>query len=237
MKMDDLVNIITALDELKQDLFVPEDYKKHLGGILVDRTHNGYFSIDKKSKRMVDPATGKRSTETDDVDAYDLILKDKERLPGYGRQRLADLQVSCIDVRQERVEVLPVVVGVCGVRFDERAGDVAGLQLDERFQAKELPWKLKMSVSGCLNDCAEACIKDIALLGTPKGWRLQVGGNGGSAPRFSQRLLEDIATEEEALAVVERLIDWFAAQNRKCRIGKLVDEVGLDQMRKIALGG
>lgn len=29
---------------------------------------------------LVDPATGKRSTETDDVDAYDLILKDKERL-------------------------------------------------------------------------------------------------------------------------------------------------------------
>ena len=43
-----------------------------------------------------------------------------------------------------------------------------GLQLDERFQAKELPWKLKMSVSGCMNDCAEACIKDIALLGTRK---------------------------------------------------------------------
>jgi NAD(P)H-nitrite reductase large subunit len=112
-----------------------------------------------------------------------------------------------------------------------------GLQLDERFQAKELPWKLKMSVSGCLNDCAEACIKDIALLGTPKGWRLQIGGNGGSAPRFSQRLLEDIATEEEALAAVERLIEWFVAQKRKCRIGKLVEEVGLDQMRKIALGG
>ena len=111
-----------------------------------------------------------------------------------------------------------------------------GLQLDERFQAKELPWKLKMSVSGCMNDCAEACIKDIALLGTPKGWHLQVGGNGGSAPRLSQRLLQHIATKEEALAAVERLVEWFIAQNRKCRIGKLIDEVGLEQMRKIALG-
>ncbi|MBD1301022.1 restriction endonuclease subunit R, partial [Pseudomonas aeruginosa] len=43
-------------------------------------THNGYFSIDKKSKHLVDPATSKKSTETDDVDAYDLILKHKERL-------------------------------------------------------------------------------------------------------------------------------------------------------------
>jgi len=69
-----------ALNELKQDLFMHEGYKKHLDSIPIDRTHNGYFSIDKKSKRMVDPVTGKKSTETDDVDAYDLILKDKERL-------------------------------------------------------------------------------------------------------------------------------------------------------------
>ncbi len=113
----------------------------------------------------------------------------------------------------------------------------AGLKLDERYQAKILPWKLKISVSGCMNDCAEACIKDIALLGTSKGWHLQVGGNGGSAPRLSRRLLEHIPSEEEALAAIERLINWFISQNRKCRIGKLVDEVGLEEVRKIALGG
>lgn len=69
-----------AINELRQDMLMHEGYKKHLESISVDRTHNGYFSIDKKSKRMVDPVTGKKSTETDDVDAYDLILKDKERL-------------------------------------------------------------------------------------------------------------------------------------------------------------
>ncbi|MDD5126100.1 DEAD/DEAH box helicase family protein, partial [Methylovulum sp.] len=55
-------------------------YNAYLRGIDAARTHQGYFSIDKKSKRLVDPITGKKSTETDDVDAYDLILKDKERL-------------------------------------------------------------------------------------------------------------------------------------------------------------
>lgn len=55
-------------------------YNRYLKGIATTQTHNGYFSIDKKTKRMVDPETGKKSTETDDVDAYDLILKDKERL-------------------------------------------------------------------------------------------------------------------------------------------------------------
>lgn len=55
-------------------------YNKYLRGIKASQTHSGYFSIDKKTKRLVDPETGKKSTETDDVDAYDLILKDKERL-------------------------------------------------------------------------------------------------------------------------------------------------------------
>ena len=64
------------------DVMTLEDtpYNRYLKGIQARQTHNGYFSIDKKSKRLVDPAMGKKATETDDVDAYDLILKDKERL-------------------------------------------------------------------------------------------------------------------------------------------------------------
>ena len=53
-------------------------YNRYLKNIPSSKTHSGYFSIDKKSKRLVDPAM--RSGEADDVDAYDLILKDKERL-------------------------------------------------------------------------------------------------------------------------------------------------------------
>lgn len=64
-------------------LFSSTKYAQYLKGIDVSRTHNGYFSIDKKSKRLVDPsvaARGEFAGQTDDVDAYDLILKDKERL-------------------------------------------------------------------------------------------------------------------------------------------------------------
>lgn len=60
-----------------------EEYRKYLGDIKPRRTHNGYFSIDKKSNRLTDPSFKKRGEEaglSDDVDAYDLILKDKERL-------------------------------------------------------------------------------------------------------------------------------------------------------------
>jgi len=68
--------------DAKNDILLLLDapYRKYLNGIKAEKTHNGYFSIDKKSNRLVDPTVRARSTEADDVDAYDLILKDKERL-------------------------------------------------------------------------------------------------------------------------------------------------------------
>ncbi len=57
-------------------------YQRYLKKIDAARTHNGYFSIDKKGK-LTDPkmkARGEGAGTTDDVSAYDLILKDKERL-------------------------------------------------------------------------------------------------------------------------------------------------------------
>ena len=58
-------------------------YIKYLKDITVEKTHSGYFSIDKKTKRLADPDTEKRGENaglSNDVDAYDLILKDKETL-------------------------------------------------------------------------------------------------------------------------------------------------------------
>ncbi|HBD7328262.1 TPA: DEAD/DEAH box helicase family protein [Legionella pneumophila] len=66
-----------CLDDL--DLSDRHEYQKYLNQHDVNQIHNGYFSIDKKTKQYVDPKTN-RDKETDDVDAYDLILKDKERL-------------------------------------------------------------------------------------------------------------------------------------------------------------
>ena len=55
------------------------EYDQYLNSIDVKDTHNGYFSIDKKG-RSVNPSTKRNSDESDDVSAYELILKDKERL-------------------------------------------------------------------------------------------------------------------------------------------------------------
>ena len=60
-----------------------ERFRDHVQAIPVRSTHEGYFSIDKKTKQLVDgkiAARGDFAGQSDDVDAYDLILKDKERL-------------------------------------------------------------------------------------------------------------------------------------------------------------
>lgn len=54
-------------------------YEQYLRSIDVHKTHAGYFSIDKKGHK-VDSTTKRGSDESDDISAYDLILKDKEKL-------------------------------------------------------------------------------------------------------------------------------------------------------------
>lgn len=56
-----------------------DDYLKYLSAIPADKTHAGYFSIDKKGK-MIDSKLKRKETTADDVDAYDLIMKNKELL-------------------------------------------------------------------------------------------------------------------------------------------------------------
>ncbi|MGX9901638.1 hypothetical protein ACW0JT_20370 [Arthrobacter sp. SA17] len=60
-----------------------EAYRDHLNSISAEKTHQGYFSIDKKTKRLVNPGVAERGEDagqSTDVGAYDLILRDKERL-------------------------------------------------------------------------------------------------------------------------------------------------------------
>lgn len=73
----------TQVAELLADPYLNRDYAEYLQQIHANQTHNGYFSIDKKSKRLTDPSVktrGEEAGQSDDTDAYDLILKDKEKL-------------------------------------------------------------------------------------------------------------------------------------------------------------
>ncbi len=107
-----------------------------------------------------------------------------------------------------------------------------GLKLDTAYHAMELPNKMKMGVSGCMLSCAEVAVKDIGVMGTPKGWRVYVGGNAGARPRLAEVLADELPTEEEVLAIVAKIIAFYKNSGREVRLGRLVEEMGIERFRE-----
>jgi len=155
-------------------------------------------------------------------------------------------RIALIGVREEDVDAIWAdlgmdaggVVGLCvrsvkacpGTQFCKRAQQdslAVGLILDGKYHGVEMPSKMKIGVSGCPNQCAETCIKDIGLVGTPKGWRILIGGNGGPNPRLADLLAKDLDTDG-ALSLVDRLVDFYRTNAKpKERMGRMVERIGL----------
>jgi NAD(P)H-nitrite reductase large subunit len=111
-----------------------------------------------------------------------------------------------------------------------------GMKLDEIYHGMEVPGKLKMGVSGCPNQCAETCIKDIGLVGLRNGWKVFVGGNGGGRPRLSVEIAKDLSTED-ALALVDKIIEYFKANSKgRQRLGAMLEKTGFDEFKAAVLG-
>lgn len=101
-----------------------------------------------------------------------------------------------------------------------------GLKLDEIYHGLELPGKMKMGISGCPNQCAETCIKDIALVGFGKGWKLLVGGNGGAIPRLAVELAKDL-DDDQALEYIARVVEFYQKNARPHqRMGMMIERMG-----------
>ena len=112
-----------------------------------------------------------------------------------------------------------------------------GLKLDEKYHGMKVTGKLKMGVSGCPNQCAETCIKDIGLVGLKNGWKVFVGGNGGGKPRLSQEIAKDMS-DEDAMALVERIIAYYNANAKpRQRLGAMLEKVGMEEFLKAVLEG
>ncbi len=142
---------------------------------------------------------------------------------------LGDLAGGATGLCVRYVKICP---GATWCKRSWRTSTDIGLEMDRRFHRMQVPWKFKMGVSGCQHDCSEVCIKDLGLIATPRGWNIMVGGNGGARPRFAQLLREDITTDEETLDMVERIVSWFDAKGTKNRLGKLIEDMGMETFRK-----
>ena len=108
---------------------------------------------------------------------------------------------------------------------------MVGLELDSKYHGTELPGKLKIGVSGCPNQCAETCIKDIALVGTLKGWRVLAGGNGGARPRLAQEVARDLSTEQ-ALETIDKIVAFYKENGKKRqRLGAMMEKMSIEEFK------
>ena len=110
-----------------------------------------------------------------------------------------------------------------------------GLKLDKKYHGMELPGKLKIGVSGCPNQCAETCIKDIGLVGGPKGWTLMVGGNGGAKPRLAKELIKGISADQ-TLDLIDRVIDYYKTNAKPHqRLGAMLEKIDFEEFKSAVL--
>jgi len=122
----------------------------------------------------------------------------------------------------------------CRIAVQDAVG--VGLKLDEKYHGLTLPYKFKIGVSGCPNNCSESSIKDLGLVGMQTGWRVLVGGFvSGLKPRLADVIASGL-NDEEALALADKVIDWFRQAGKARRLGRVIDETGLEKfMQELGL--
>jgi NAD(P)H-nitrite reductase large subunit len=159
-------------------------------------------------------------------------------------QRIAivGLKEEDLDAAWEDLGLKPgAAIGLCvrsikicpGTTFCKRGKQDSvglGLKLDEKYHGMQLPSKFKMGVCGCPNSCSEPRIKDIGIMGTPKGFTVSVGGSAGLRPRLGDIVVKDLS-EEQVLDLVERIISFYKGYEKPRRIGEVIDEIGIEEFK------
>lgn len=111
------------------------------------------------------------------------------------------------------------------------------IELEERYKGLRSPHKIKMAVSGCVRECAEAQSKDIGVIATEKGWNLFICGNGGAKPQHAVLLASDI-DKETVIRYIDRVLMFYIKTAEPLMrtatwLNKL--EGGLDYLKRVVL--
>lgn len=123
-------------------------------------------------------------------------------------------------------------VGTDHCRFGTQDSTGLGIKLEKELWGAWTPHKLKLGVSGCPRNCAEATCKDIGVICVDSGYQISIGGAAGMDVRETE-LLAQVATEQEAIAIIKAVTQSYR-ENAKYldRIYKWMNKVGLDWIKK-----
>lgn len=207
-------------------------------GAIVQRDRETYAIAPHLPGGIVDPATLRRIADiAEKYGAAALKMTSAQRIAIVG------LKEEDLDEVWAELDMKPgAAIGLCvrsikfcpGTTFCKQGKQDAvslGLKLDEKYHGMPMPSKLKMAVSGCPNSCAEPAIKDIGLMGTAKGYTLMVGGSAAASPKLAEVIAREMS-EEQALETVDRIISLYQNSGTKKRLGRFVEDIGLDEFKK-----
>jgi NAD(P)H-dependent nitrite reductase large subunit len=159
-----------------------------------------------------------------------------EQLPAIWK-RLVDAGFESGHAYGKALRTVKSCVGSTWCRYGVQDSVGMAIALELRYRGLRSPHKIKLGVSGCARECAEARGKDVGVIATEKGWNLYVGGNGGMTPRHAQLLASDLSDEQLLQAIDRFLMYYIRTGDRLQRTATWITEIegGLDHVRDVVL--
>ena len=157
-----------------------------------------------------------------------------EQLPLIWR-RLIDAGMESGHAYGKALRTVKSCVGSTWCRYGVQDSVALAVDLELRYRGLRSPHKVKMGVSGCQRECAEARSKDVGVIATEKGWNLYVGGNGGATPKHAELLAGDLDSETLVRYIDRYLIFYIRTADRLQRtaVWQETIEGGLDHIRAV----
>jgi nitrite reductase (NADH) large subunit len=128
-------------------------------------------------------------------------------------------------------------VGSTWCRYGVQDSVSLAIALEQRYRGLRAPHKLKLGVSGCTRECAEAQSKDVGVIATEKGYNLYVCGNGGARPRHADLFAVDL-DEQTLVRYIDRfLMFYIRTADRLQRTARWLEglEGGLTYLREVVI--
>jgi nitrite reductase (NADH) large subunit len=157
-----------------------------------------------------------------------------DQLPAIWR-RLVDGGMESGHAYGKALRTVKSCVGSDWCRYGQQDSVQMAIDLELRYRGLRAPHKIKMGVSGCARECAEARGKDVGVIATETGWNLYVGGNGGATPKHAQLLAGDLDGETLVRYVDRFLMFYVRTADRLQRTAPWVEalEGGIDHLRDV----
>ncbi|QDY70227.1 nitrite reductase large subunit NirB [Qingshengfaniella alkalisoli] len=160
----------------------------------------------------------------------DLLGVKKEDLP----RMWADLNAAGLvsgHAYSKGLRTVKTCVGKEHCRFGTQDSTGLGVKLEKRLWGSWTPHKVKLAVSGCPRNCAEATCKDVGIVCVDSGYEVSVGGAAGMDLKETEALAK-VTSEQEAIDVTVAFVQLFR-ENAKYldRPYKWLAKVGLDWVK------